>query len=95
MVGYTEVIPKRGLGSMQERSFWISVTQARPNNLCHLRGACVQLVYKKAVLKGLKLDLSNAESTTDAWATGSPCGSAQLARVWEANFAVKRRRING
>ena len=27
---------------------------------------CVQLVYKKAVLKGLKLDLSNAESTTDS-----------------------------
>ncbi len=27
---------------------------------------CVQLVYKKAVLKGLKMDLSNAESTTDS-----------------------------
>jgi len=56
---------------------------------------CVQLVYKNAVLKGLKLDLSNAESTTDSWATGSPCGSAELTRVWEANFAVKLSRING
>jgi hypothetical protein len=27
---------------------------------------CVQLVYKKAGLKGLKMDLSNAESTTDS-----------------------------
>ena len=27
---------------------------------------CVQLVHKKAVLKGLKLDLSNAASTTDS-----------------------------
>jgi hypothetical protein len=27
---------------------------------------CVQVVYKKAGLKGLKLDLSNAESTTDS-----------------------------
>jgi hypothetical protein len=26
---------------------------------------CVQVVYKKAGLKGLKMDLSNAESTTD------------------------------
>jgi hypothetical protein len=26
---------------------------------------CVQLVYKKAGLKGLKMDLSNAKSTTD------------------------------
>src|SRR6267154_2576324 len=31
---------------------------------------CVQLVYKKAGLKGLKMDLSNAESTTDSLATG-------------------------
>src|SRR6267154_4141082 len=31
---------------------------------------CVQLVYKKAGLKGLKIDLSNAESTTDSLATG-------------------------
>jgi hypothetical protein len=30
----------------------------------------IQFVYKNAVLKGLKLDLSNAESTTDSWATG-------------------------
>jgi hypothetical protein len=30
------------------------------------RGDCVQVVYKKAVLKGLKMDLSNAESTTDS-----------------------------
>ena len=29
-------------------------------------GDCVQLVYKKAGLKGLKMDLSNAESTTDS-----------------------------
>jgi hypothetical protein len=27
---------------------------------------CVQVVYKKAGLKGLKMDLSNAESTTDS-----------------------------
>jgi hypothetical protein len=27
---------------------------------------CVQLVYKKAGLKGLKMDLSNAESTADS-----------------------------
>jgi len=27
---------------------------------------CVQLVYKKAVLKGLKMGISNAESTTDS-----------------------------
>ncbi len=27
------------LGSMQERSSWISVTQACPNNLCHPRGS--------------------------------------------------------
>jgi hypothetical protein len=27
---------------------------------------CIQLVYKKAGLKGLKMDLSNAESTTDS-----------------------------
>ena len=27
---------------------------------------CLQLVYKKAGLKGLKMDLSNAESTTDS-----------------------------
>ncbi len=27
---------------------------------------CVQLVYKKWVLKGLKMELSNAESTTDS-----------------------------
>jgi hypothetical protein len=36
----------------------------------------VQLVYKSAVLKGLKLDLSNAESTTDSWATGPSAGLA-------------------
>ena len=37
--------------------------------LFHQRGAVaiwVQLVYKKAGLKGLKMDLSNAESTTDS-----------------------------
>jgi hypothetical protein len=27
---------------------------------------CIQVVYKKAGLKGLKMDLSNAESTTDS-----------------------------
>jgi hypothetical protein len=32
----------------------------------HPRGDCVHFVYKKAGLKGLKLDLSNAESTTDS-----------------------------
>jgi len=31
-----------------------------------LSSDCVQLVYEKAGLKGLKLDLSNAESTTDS-----------------------------
>jgi hypothetical protein len=31
-----------------------------------LRGDCVQVVCKKAALKGLKMDLSNAESTTDS-----------------------------
>jgi hypothetical protein len=30
------------------------------------QGDCVQVVYKKAGLKGLKMDLSNAESTTDS-----------------------------
>ena len=30
------------------------------------RQLCVQFVYKKAGLKGLKMDLSNAESTTDS-----------------------------
>jgi hypothetical protein len=30
-----------------------------------LRGDLLQVVYKKAGLKGLKMDLSNAESTTD------------------------------
>ena len=28
--------------------------------------SCVQLVYKKVGLKGLRVDLSNAESTTDS-----------------------------
>jgi len=30
------------------------------------RAICVQVVYKKAGLKGLKMDLSNAESITDS-----------------------------
>jgi hypothetical protein len=33
---------------------------------CVRRRFCVQLVYKKAGLKGLKMDLSNAELTTDS-----------------------------
>jgi len=39
-----------------------------PEVMWHVpRGAiCVQVVYKKAGLKGLKMDLSNAESTTDS-----------------------------
>src|SRR5438445_7813700 len=42
-----------------------------PEVMCtFLASDCVQVVYKKAGLKGLKMDLSNAESTTDSWATG-------------------------
>jgi hypothetical protein len=42
---------------------------------------CVQLVYKNAVLKGLKLDLSNAESTTDSWATGPNIAEEPLTSI--------------
>ena len=39
--------------------------EVRPavNDLCT---RCVHVVYKKAGLNGLKMDLSNAESTTDS-----------------------------
>jgi hypothetical protein len=54
------------LGRREENSKTASV----PIENCLIRGVqsdfCVQLVYKIAVLKGLKLDLSNAESITDS-----------------------------
>ena len=38
-----------------------------PEVMWHVpRSDCVQVVYKKAGLKDLKMDLSNAESTTDS-----------------------------
>jgi len=40
--------------------------QPRSNVARSSRRFCVQVVYKKAGLKGLKMDLSNAESTTDS-----------------------------
>src|SRR6266853_3102069 len=39
MVGNPKVGYNGVLGSMHERSSWISVTQACPNNLCQLRGS--------------------------------------------------------
>jgi len=43
---------------------WVT---GNPEVMWHVpRGDCVQVVYKKAGLKGLKMDLSNAESTTDS-----------------------------
>jgi len=37
-----------------------------PEVMWHVPRVCVQIMYKKAGLKGLKMDLSNAESTTDS-----------------------------
>jgi hypothetical protein len=42
------------------------VMELRSNGVRSSRRFCVQVVYKKEVLKGPKLDLSNAESTTDS-----------------------------
>jgi len=45
--------------------------RGNPEVMCtFLASDCVQVVYMKAGLKGRKMDLSNAESTTDSWATG-------------------------
>jgi hypothetical protein len=40
--------------------------QPRSNVARSSRRFCVQVLYKKAGLKGLKMNLSNAESTTDS-----------------------------
>ena len=46
--------------------FWEDYRQLRNSGVRSSRRFCVQVVYKKAGLKGLKLDLCNAESTTDS-----------------------------
>jgi len=46
--------------------FWEDYRQLRSSRVRSSRRFCVQVVYKKAGLKGLKLDLCNAESTTDS-----------------------------
>jgi hypothetical protein len=54
--------PEPGSGQMLQE-FRTDYGQLRSNVA---RSSCVQVVYKKAGLKGLKMDLSNAESTTDS-----------------------------
>ncbi len=60
-------------GQAQVSSKQIAQTQKRLDELSKRRPEVhpavtiyVQVVYKKAGLKGLKMDLSNAESTTDS-----------------------------
>ena len=59
-------------GQAQVSSKQTAQTQKRLDELSkrrpevHPADVCVQVVYKKAGLKGLKMDLSNAESTTDS-----------------------------
>jgi len=60
-------------GQVQVSSKQTAQTQKRLDELSKRRPdgiprstICVQVVYKKAGLKGLKMDLSNAESTTDS-----------------------------
>ncbi len=50
------------------RSNWLApqIEQYVHTGARRSRSGCVQVVYKKAGLKGLKMDLSNAESTTDS-----------------------------
>src|SRR5229473_3790977 len=61
--------------------------------------SCVQFVYKKAGLKGLKMDLSNAESTTDSQATGPNIAGEPFTSIslysGLAYFAIVRNRRFG
>ena len=64
-VGFFEVAnPGRVTG--QPRSNVARSLQVCPSKIVSSEGAVEQFVYKKAGLKGLKMDLSNAESTTDS-----------------------------
>ncbi len=58
------------------KTTWLRMHPATTTHANLTTMICVQLVYKKAVLKGLKMGLSNAESTTDSWATGPSAGLA-------------------
>jgi hypothetical protein len=60
LVGLSEVI------ITPAAEFWEDYRQLRSSGVRSSRRFCVQVVYKKAGLKGLKLDLCNAESTTDS-----------------------------
>jgi hypothetical protein len=67
----TPVIEMRGQAQLSSKQK--AQTQKRLDALSRRRPEvypsvkiCVQVVYKKAGLKGLKMDLSNAESTTDS-----------------------------
>jgi hypothetical protein len=67
---FTIVIEMRGQAQLSSKQ--TAQTQKWRDGLSRRRpevypsvGDCVQVVYKKAGLKGLKMGLSNAESTTD------------------------------
>jgi hypothetical protein len=60
------------LDSMHERSSWISVTQACPNNLCQLRGSPQDL----GCYSGPRIEL--AGDAVDAWKLVSPFISEEI-----------------
>jgi hypothetical protein len=60
--GDSEVMSDNPLITSRSKKSWVRGSFGPRTSV----SSCVQLVYKKAVLKGLKLDLSNAESSTDS-----------------------------